>query len=204
MDLKTTYNTIAQDWAKDHAGDTWWQAGTDEFLRFLKPGMSILDIGCGPGIKTDHMQKKGFDVLGTDFSESMIDVAKRKYPNSKFEVLDVYHLDQYPKTFDAVFAQAVLLHIPKSDIMGILKAIKTKINLDGFLYIAVKAVNESGIEEEVLTENDYDYSYERFFSYFTEEEIEGYIKELGMELIWEKSDFIGKTKWIQVVAKKAI
>src|SRR3989344_5666981 len=120
-DLKSTYNNIAEDWVKDHLRDTWWQEGTDAFLSFLPPQSAVLDVGCGGGIKSKYIADKGFQVTGIDFSEKMIEIAKREFPQTDFEVVDIYHLDQYQKMFDAVFAQAVLLHVPKFQALEVLR-----------------------------------------------------------------------------------
>ena len=45
MDLKSTYNKIAENWDKDHKKDTWWISGTDKFISLLKPGSLVcLDL----------------------------------------------------------------------------------------------------------------------------------------------------------------
>ena len=49
------------------------------------------------------------------------------------------------------------------------KKFKNKLNPNGVLYLAVKEKRK--VEEEIATENDYGYEYERFFSYFTLDEI---------------------------------
>ncbi len=59
MDLKETYNRIAKDWMKDHHQDNWWIEGTDKYLSFLKPGASILDVGCGAGVKSKNITISG-------------------------------------------------------------------------------------------------------------------------------------------------
>jgi len=88
------------------------------FLRHLHPGMRVLDIGCGPGSIT-----LGFadivapgNVVGIDFQESQVDQAEklretRGLPNLRFEVADAYQLPFADKSFDAVFANAVLWHL---------------------------------------------------------------------------------------------
>ena len=76
--LKNTYNKIAEEWVKDHDKDTWWQEGTDAFLSLLPKGSTVLDVGCGGGIKTKYIADKGFKAAGIDFSEEMIKVAKRE------------------------------------------------------------------------------------------------------------------------------
>ncbi len=97
MDLKSTYNKIAEDWVKDHNKDDWWQEGTDTFLSLLPVGASLLDVGCGGGVKTKYISNKGYKVSGIDFSEKMIEIAKRELPELSFDVVDVYELDEYKK-----------------------------------------------------------------------------------------------------------
>jgi SAM-dependent methyltransferase len=46
----------------------------------------ILDIGCGTGGHVSLLGSKGLDVLGIDISPSMIEKAKEKYPDYKFQV----------------------------------------------------------------------------------------------------------------------
>jgi 2-polyprenyl-3-methyl-5-hydroxy-6-metoxy-1,4-benzoquinol methylase len=202
MDLKSTYNRIAKDWHRDHLRDDWWIAGTEAFVALLKPGATILDVGCGAGLKSDYLIKKGFHVIGIDFSEKMIELAKREVPGGTFSVRDVHDIESMPGKFDAVFAQAVLLHVPKDKIQNVMRSLVEKINDGGYLYIAVKRQRENEPEESVLAENDYGYPYERFFSYFTISEMESYFKNLGLEICYVNNDANGKTTWIQIVGKK--
>lgn len=202
MDLKATYNRIAEDWATDHAADTWWVEGTNTFCSFLKPGATILDVGCGAGHKTKFFAEKGFKVKGTDFSENMIEVARRNYPGLSFEVRDIHEVDDESEMYDAVFAQAVLLHVKKTDVVGVLSKMKRRLNPGGLIYIAVKERREGKPEEENVRENDYGYEYERFFSFYRTEELEGYFAQIGMKVIWKTVTSSGRTNWIQIVAKK--
>ncbi len=202
MDLKSTYNKIAEDWFKDHKEDTWWVEGTGKFLSMLPEKSTILDVGCGAGVKSRYLAGKGFKITGIDFSEKMIEIAKRESPDIDFDVVDIYELDNYGKAFNAVFAQAVLLHIPKAKIQKIIKSLKNKIKPGGLLYLAVKEVKSDKLEEKIERENDYGYDYERFFSFFTLPEIERYLKGLDLEIVWKTVANSGKTNWIQVVARK--
>lgn len=202
MDLKTTYNTIAEDWVKDHHNDTWWQEGTEKFLANLSQGATILDVGCGAGVKSSYLASKGFTVTGIDFSEKMIEIAQREHPHIPFEVLDIYEIDTYPKTFDGIFVQAVLLHIPKNKIREVLAKLKDRINPQGFLYIAVKGMRDDGVEEIIKKENDYGYEYERFFSFYTIPELEKYLEELDMGIVWETTATSGKATWLQIIGRK--
>lgn len=202
MELKDTYNRIAGDWFKDHKEDAWWHNGADRFLALLPPHASILDVGCGAGIKSKYFVSRGFHVTGIDFSDKLIDIATREVPEANFDVFDLYDLAKYPKTFDAVFALAVLLHVPREKIPGVLKDIKNKINPGGFLYIGTKEVWPDGKEEEVLKENDYGYDYERLFTYFSMSEMKKYAEEAEFSLRWENKTKVGKTTWIELIVQK--
>lgn len=202
MNLKETYNKIAEDWVLDHNDDDWWQAGTDYFLSLLPKGASVLDVGCGGGIKTQYISAKGHDVTGIDFSEKMIEIAQRENPRVEFAVVDMYDIDKISETFDGIFAQAALLHIPKTRALEVLTKMKNKLNKDGLLYLAVKGIRDDGTEEDIIKGNEYGYEYERFFSYFKLEELKDYFGQLGLLVVWEENKKSNKTNWIQIIGKR--
>ena len=201
MNLKETYNKIATDWFNDHKENDWWIESTNKFLSYLKPGSKILDVGCGPGLKTKYLIDQGFELVGIDFSAEMIKLAKEYCPSGKFFVKDIKQaldLDM----FDGVYAQAVLLHIPKSEIIAVLKNFYNSLKTEGCMYLAVKELREGQKEEQSVMENDYNYEYERFFSFFTLPEVKNYLAELGMKILHENILTNGQTKWVIVIAQK--
>lgn len=202
MNLRETYDKIAEAWHKDHQEDTWWKSGIDRFISYLKPGNSVLDVGCGGGTQSQYLLAKGLAVTGIDFSETMISIAKREVPAGKFFVCDLYNLDVLPGEFDAVFAQAVLLHIPKKDISLTMEKLVTKIRPGGYLYVTVKKRESDENEEVILQENEYRRSFERFFSYFLVPEVQQFVQQAGLQSIHSEVMLSGKTHWIQMIAKK--
>jgi SAM-dependent methyltransferase len=202
MDLKSTYNRIAEDWHRGHQQDDWWVAGTDAFASCLKRDATVLDVGCGAGLKANYLMNKGLAVTGIDFSEKMIALAKRDVPRGSFYVQDMYAIGGIPETFDGVFAQAVLLHVPKNKIVGVITSLAAKVNPGGYLYVGVKEKRPYEKEEEVVVENDYGYPYERFFSYYTLPEMKSYFQNAGLEICYESANPSGKRTWIQVVGRK--
>ncbi|HSE36657.1 MAG TPA: methyltransferase domain-containing protein, partial [Blastocatellia bacterium] len=46
----------------------------------------VVDLGCGSGLWARELVKAGYDVLGIDISEAMIDIARRRVPQGKFQV----------------------------------------------------------------------------------------------------------------------
>jgi ubiquinone/menaquinone biosynthesis C-methylase UbiE len=90
------------------------------FLPFIKPGMRLLDVGCGPGSITVGLAQRvePSETIGIDPSPSVIETAK-SLANAKaakylsFEVGNVYESRFAAETFDAVFAHQVLQHLRK-------------------------------------------------------------------------------------------
>lgn len=202
MDLKQTYNKIAEDWHRDHKKDDWWIEGTDKFISFLDKDNLVLDVGCAGGIKSKYLIKNGMDVVGIDFSEKMIEISRREIPKGVFLVKDLADTDTLDYVFDAIFMQAVLLHIPKNNAKEIIKKLTEKLKRGGYFYVAVKAQKPGRAEEEVSVEEDYGYRYERFFSFFNLEEIKHYMEQSGLNVVSETTAHSGRTNWIQVIAQK--
>lgn len=205
MDLKSTYNKIAEDWFNDHKNDVlWWTEGADIFSSLLKNKGLVLDVGCGAGTKAEYLANKGFNVVGVDFSEKMIELAKEVSPKGKFLVMDVGNLDDLDYIFDGIFAQAILLHFPKKEVKSLLERWISKLKKGGYLYITTKERTPGQEEEMIIEEKDYGYTYKRFFSFFTLEEIKSYLTELNMEICWEKKIPSGSNwgQWIQIISKK--
>ena len=206
MDLKETYNQIAENWHKDHAGDDWWVKGTDEFISFLKKGDLVLDVGCGAGTKAKYLIGKGLEVIGIDFSIRMVELSKKEVPEAEFFTLDLSQTNKLNYIFDGILMQAVLLHIPKKDVEARLKIILEKLKPGGYLYIAVKEKIPGGIEEGIKIDDDYGYTYERFFSYFSLEDFIGYFKNLGIEMVYKDiippSRSARKSQWMQIIGRK--
>ena len=44
----------------------------------LKPGMAILDLGCGPGLYCQRLARAGMNVTGVDFSETSLSYARKQ------------------------------------------------------------------------------------------------------------------------------
>lgn len=80
---------------------------------------TILDLGCGPGRDLKTFTELGHRVIGVDGSERFVEMA-RTYSGCEVWQQDFLHLDLPPATFDGVFANAVLFHVPSAALPGVL------------------------------------------------------------------------------------
>lgn len=84
-------------------------------LPHLAPGLSLLDVGCGPGTITADLARRVAPglVVGIDAAADVVEsaVANHAEPHLAFEVGDVYALDMADDSFDVVHAHQVLQHL---------------------------------------------------------------------------------------------
>ncbi|EEP80227.1 conserved hypothetical protein [Uncinocarpus reesii 1704] len=86
----------------------------------LRPGMTVLDVGCGPGSLTVDLAKRvapeGGKVVGIDYVADPLDSARQnavdqEVTNVEFKVGDIHALEFPDESFDLVHAHQVLQHI---------------------------------------------------------------------------------------------
>ncbi|CAK0755446.1 Methyltransf_11 domain-containing protein [Azospirillaceae bacterium] len=95
----------------------------DSVLRFVEPGMRVLDAGCGEGALSRLMAEKGADVVGVDLSVANIRSAEERRLKDRPELQKRLHyligdLEQLPfsdNAFDCVVSSHVLEHLPDFD-----------------------------------------------------------------------------------------
>ena len=92
------------------------------FLALLPPGGRILELGCGAGGDTAEMLAQGFNVRATDGSPEMADVASKRLGRT-VETLLFHEVDEV-EAYDAVWANACLLHVPRDELADILALIR--------------------------------------------------------------------------------
>jgi demethylmenaquinone methyltransferase / 2-methoxy-6-polyprenyl-1,4-benzoquinol methylase len=78
----------------------WRERAVD--LARVGPGSRALDVATGTGDLAIALAHRGADVVGSDFSEGMLERARAKAPGLRFEWGDAQALDHPDGTFDAV------------------------------------------------------------------------------------------------------
>src|ERR1700693_4766502 len=66
------------------------------FDAYLKPGMSILDLGVGGGRTTPYLSSIAGRYAGVDSSAEMIEPCRKKFPKLEFEVGNASDLSRFP------------------------------------------------------------------------------------------------------------
>ena len=112
------------------------------FLALLPPGGSILELGCGAGADSAEMIAGGFLVRPTDGSPEMAAEASRRL-GRPVETLLFHDLDKI-EAYDGVWANACLLHVPRSELAPVLARIWRALKPGGHFYASFKAGEADG------------------------------------------------------------
>lgn len=85
-----------------------------EFAGPIGPGTRLLDVGCGSGYTCGEFKKRGCDVVGVDLSESGVGIARRAYPDCRFEIgsaTDDFLAVLREPAFDLIVSTEVVEHL---------------------------------------------------------------------------------------------
>jgi 2-polyprenyl-3-methyl-5-hydroxy-6-metoxy-1,4-benzoquinol methylase len=104
-----------------------------------KNSTRILEIGCNKGYLLNGLADSGFKQLfGIDLSADDVKKAKKLLPKSQISNINAFsYLDDKSNKFDVIILKAVLEHIPKGDVMPLLKKIYTALNFEGIVIVDV-------------------------------------------------------------------
>ncbi len=109
----------------------------DSLVRFLpkNPG-KILDIGCGPGRDLVAFKQQGHTVVGLDATPAFVEMAQQV---SGCEVWQqsFLSLDLPGETFDGIFANASLIHVPRDEMVRVLEDLQRSLVPDGVIVMSM-------------------------------------------------------------------
>ena len=115
----------------------------DEYLRILEvmgikyepKGQKVLEIGCGSGAFTRFLVDLGFEVVGVDISEGLINIGKEilKHKNVRLICCDFLEFN-FKEKFDIIFCADILHHLIK-DLQKVIDKIDSLLKPNGKVYI---------------------------------------------------------------------
>jgi len=140
--------------------------------KYFGVGGKVLDIGCGAGRTTLPLGRKGYDVIGLDYSKAMIERAKTSnhYSNVRYTVQDIINTSFNDNEFDnALFSfNGLMLIYPLDNRIKAMCEISRIIKPGGLLIFTTpfldnkldkpywkQKINSYRIANEALTKEDY-------------------------------------------------
>ncbi len=108
-----------------------------------RPPFAILDLGCGPGRDLAAFTRMGHAAIGVEGATRLAAMA-RAHSGCEVWEQDFLSLDLPDATFDGVFANASLFHVPRADLARVLATLRAALKPRGVLFSS----NPRGDNEE--------------------------------------------------------
>jgi SAM-dependent methyltransferase len=141
---RASYDTVAIDYAEllraELATKPWDRSVLAAFAELVRG--PVADIGCGPGRVTAHLTSLGLTAFGIDLSPEMVAVARKTYPELRFEEGSMMALDLADNELGAVVAWYSLVHTPPEQLPIAFAEFHRVLAPGGHLLIAFKVGDE--------------------------------------------------------------
>jgi len=162
----------------------------------------LLELGCGTGREISFLLKKGYDVLGTDASESMLTQALIYHPELEGRLTYLMMpslIGVTQECFDGAYSVAMLMHLPKNDITASLNEVYKVLKTGGHFLFSISLIRDD------VNEYGYD-SKGRFFSSMSADEWCELCRQTGFVITskFYNKDGLGRDaiEWITLIITK--
>ncbi len=179
--------------------------------QWLKPGVSLLELGCGNGRDAVYLSKHGINVTAVDQCAEEIDFLNNRFggKNLNFKCADFSDL-KFRKKFDAIYSRFTLHAISKQQEIKTLNWCANHLNENGLLLIEARGTQNEiyGMGEKVSGEADafiYEGHYRRFLN---AADVNKQINDLGLTILSSdeaenRAPFNGTNyKFLRIIARK--
>jgi SAM-dependent methyltransferase len=151
----------------------------------------VLELGSGPGWDADYLEARGVQVTRTDATCAFVD--RLRAAGHQARLLDIRR-DDLGGPYDAVLADAVLLHLSRDQFRHALRRIRQAVGADGLLAITLKEGDGEGWSTARL-------GLPRHFTYWHEPALRQALDDAGWHVTF-LAHVHGRTdQWLQVIAQ---
>lgn len=185
------------------SAESFWQGTKDHDVRQnyeallgalpKRSGLRILDFGCGPGRDLAYFKSLGHCPTGLDGSENFCRMA-RDHSGCPVLQQSFLTLDLPAESFDGVFANASLFHVPRQELSRVLSELKAALVPGGILFSS----NPRGNTEEWIGE--------RYGNFLELEEYRRFLEPAGFSILnhYYRPPGLPRNEqvWLAVVAQR--
>lgn len=164
------------------------------FEKYIKPGASVLDCGCGSGRDSRYFMQRGYDIEAIDASCEMC--KKTEELIGKKVICMSFNEIEAKSEYDGIWACASLLHEEKEKLPNVISKLEKALKPNGIIYMSFKYGEFCGLRNG------------RYFVNMTEESMDEILSSAGNLRVIE-SWITGDVRegresemWLNVIVKK--
>ncbi|HBF31396.1 class I SAM-dependent methyltransferase [Rhizobium sp.] len=167
----------------------------NSFLERLPHGGTILELGTGSGVDAKAMLNAGFRVDATDGSGELAQEAEKLLGQPVRQML--FTELKAEKIYDGIYANASLLHAPRTDLPDIISRIHRSLKIGGYVWASFKGGQQEGLD-----------GLGRYYNYLSESELNQLWSSNGQWASLEHERWLGSgydklpTEWHCIIARR--
>ena len=178
--VKAGYNTISDSYLAIRSKDSEDVRLLDELVQRLPKGALVLDAGCGAGVPVTRHLSQHFQVVGVDFAEAQLQLARQLVPQAKFVCEDITDLTFPSAMFDAICSYYTIIHIPRQAHEILFQQFHRLLKPSG---LALLCLGAEDLEDDLV--EDY-LGVRMYWSHYDASTYLDLIAACGFELIWSR------------------
>jgi len=165
-------------------------------------GSTILDVATGTGQQAFAFAKRGYDVVGVDITESMLDIARKnnKAGLVEFEAGDATHLRFTDGSFDVACISFALHDMPLTIRKRVLEEMARVTRPNGIILVVDYDLPHSRIGRGLIYRLVTLYESE-FYKQFISSDLDALLGEVGLEVVGKHSLLFGAARILKAVRK---
>ncbi|ELY45674.1 class I SAM-dependent methyltransferase [Natronorubrum sulfidifaciens] len=113
-DIRRAWDAVADDYASARRADGADAALIDDLLETLPDEATVLDVGCGDGLRT-LANLTGVERIGLDLSSRQLELAAENVPEAHLIHGEMTRLPLAANSVDAITAYHAVFHVPQSE-----------------------------------------------------------------------------------------
>lgn len=167
-----------------------------KFTRRIPKASKILDLGCGAGVPVSKfLANKGYKIIGVDFADGMLKLARKNVPKAKFIKMDITDLKFKSNSFDGAVSFYAIIHVPREKHPKIYKRLHKILKPK-----AIMLLNASGSDTwEEFTDNCM--GVPMFWSFYNPKKTLSIIRNERFKILWSDVLKLGGEKQFWALAE---
>lgn len=178
--VQNGYNTIASTYTASRMQDSEDVTLLADLIARLAPNARLLDAGCGAGVPVTKSLAQFARVIGVDFSEGQLALARQLVPNAEFLCQDLTALGFPDHSFDAIVSYYAIIHIPRVHHPALYQSFFRLLKPNGSALLCLGANDVA---------DDYEDNYlgaRMYWSHFDAETNLQLLRDAGFQIIWSR------------------
>jgi ubiquinone/menaquinone biosynthesis C-methylase UbiE len=177
--VRESYNRIAATYLSSRRRDSADVAFLHDLVVRLPPKARVLDAGCGAGIPIAQQLAPRAKVVGVDFAEVQLGLARRYIPTGLWVCADLVALPFVDASFDAVCSYYTVIHIPREQHAGVLAGFARVLRSGGLALLCLGAADLPAWTEEY-------HEAPMYWSHYDAATSLSLVEAAGFESVWHR------------------